>query len=237
MNEKLKVTVGLRADINFFEDTPENPFFNADSVLAQFPYDLQGARTGQFIDPQISWSPRVGINYDVNGDRSLHIRGGIGLFTSRIPLVWPGAAFNNTGLNTGNDFRRVDLGFLGPIPAFNPDVDNQFRSIAVGEQVPSGNVDLFVDDFKIPQVLKFNLAADKQFNNGLVWTVEGLYTKFINNVYYQNINVDIPTTTATGTPDNRFIDYEDRIDGRFQRIMVGSNTSDGYAYNLSTSLS
>lgn len=237
MNEKLKLTVGLRADVNFFEDTPENELFNDPATLAQFPYDLQGAKTGQFIDPQISWSPRVGFNYDVKGDRTLQIRGGVGLFTSRIPLVWPGAAFNNTGLNTGNTFRRVDLDFLGPIPAFEADVNNQFRSIAVGERVPSGNIDLFASDFKVPQVLKFNLAADKQFNNGLIWTVEGLYTKFLNNVYYQNINVDIPTTRATGTPDNRFIDYEDRIDGTYQRVILGSNTSEGYAYNLSTSLS
>ena len=67
-SDKLKLTVGLRADINFFEDTPENPFFNNPATLDQFPYNLQGARTGEFIDPQVYFSPRFGFNYDVTGD-------------------------------------------------------------------------------------------------------------------------------------------------------------------------
>jgi hypothetical protein len=232
--DKLKLTFGLRADINFFEDTPENEFFNVDSVLAQFPYDLQGARTGEFIDPQVSWSPRIGFNYDWHGDRTLQLRGGVGIFTSRIPLVWPGAAFNNTGINTGFDFERID--FTTP-PVFNPDALGQERNIAVGERIPSGNIDLFADDFRIPQVLKVNLAVDAKLPGGIIGTFEGLYTKFLNNIYYQNLNVDIPTDRATGTPDDRFINYNDQIDDTYQRIMLGSNTSKGYTYNLSGTLS
>ncbi len=233
-SDKLKLTIGVRADINFFEDTPVNPFFNDVATLDQFPYNLEGARTGAFIKPQVSWSPRIGFNYDVLGDRTLQVRGGVGLFTSRIPLVWPGSAYNNTGLNTGFDFERID--FTTP-PSLEPDINNQPRNIGVGEQVPSGNVDLFVEDFKIPQVLKFNLAGDKIFSNGIVWTVEGIYTKFLNNVYYQNINVNVPVDRATGTPDNRRVNYDDRVDGTYGRIMLASNTNEGYAYNLSTSLS
>ncbi|MTI20089.1 TonB-dependent receptor, partial [Fulvivirga sp. RKSG066] len=231
-NDKLKLTVGLRADINFFNDTPANPFFNDQATLDQFPYNLRGARTGEFIDPQVSWSPRVGFNYDVRGDRTFQMRGGVGLFTSRIPLVWPGAAYNNTGLNTGFDFERID--FTTP-PVLEPDINNQPRNIGVGELEPSGNIDLFVDDFKVPQVLKFNLAGDKALPGNVILTLEGIYSKFLNNVYYRNINVDIPTDRATGTPDNRYINYEDRIDGTYGRILLGSNTSKGYTYNLSAS--
>ena len=234
VSDRLKLTLGLRADVNFFEDTPGNPFFNVDSVRNRFPYDLQGAQTGDFIDPQVSWSPRFGFNYDVKGDRTLQLRGGIGLFTSRIPLVWPGAAYNNTGLNTGFDFERIDF---SQAQVFNPNALGQVRNIPVGELEPSGNVDLFVDDFKIPQVLKLNLASDITLPGGVVATVEGLYTKFINNIYYQNINVDIPEDRAEGTPDDRFINYEDRIDGTYSRIMLGSNNSAGYTYNISGSLS
>jgi len=230
--EKLKLTFGLRADINYFEDTPSNPFFNRPEVLAQFPYDLEGAKTGDFIDPQVSWSPRFGFNYDVNGDRSFQIRGGAGLFTSRIPLVWPGAAYNNTGLNTGFDFERID--FTTP-PSLVPDINEQPRNIPVGDRVPSGNIDLFADDFKVPQVLKFNLAADKLIADKWIATVEGIYTKFINNVYYKNINVNVPSDVADGA-DPRRINYNDGIDGTYQRVILGSNTSAGYTYNLSGSI-
>ena len=143
--------------------------------------------------------------------RTFQLRGGVGIFTSRIPLVWPGAAYNNNGLNLGSEFRRVDLGFLGPVPTFEPNVNNQLRTIAEGQQIPSGNVDLFVEDFRIPQVLKLNLAGDKALPGDMVLTVEGVYTKFLNNVYYQNINVNRPQDRATGTPDDRLVNYEDRM--------------------------
>ena len=233
-NERLKLILGLRADINVFEDTPENEFFNEDEDFygPNAPYDLKGARTGQFIDPQISWSPRFGFNFDVNGDRKIQLRGGVGLFTSRIPLVWPGAAFNNTGLNTGFDFERIDF---STAQVFNPNALAQPRNIPVGERSPSGSVDLFASDFKIPQVLKYNIGADFRLGWGLIGTVEGIFTDFVNTVYYENINVTVPTDRLEGTPDNRFIGYDD-IDRTYGRVILGSNTSEGYAYNLTASL-
>ena len=58
---------------------------------------------------QLMWSPRVGFNYDLSGNNSSVIRGGLGLFTSRIPFVWPGGAFINNGLTIG-DVDERDIG-------------------------------------------------------------------------------------------------------------------------------
>ncbi|MGB3467866.1 MAG: carboxypeptidase regulatory-like domain-containing protein, partial [Cyclobacteriaceae bacterium] len=231
-NNKLKLVLGLRADINVFDDTPENEFFNSDDDFINGPYDLKGARTGQFIEPQVSWSPRFGFNWDVNDDQQLQIRGGVGLFTSRIPLVWPGGAFNNTGLNTGFDFERID--FTTP-PVFDPNALGQVRNIEVGAREPSGNVDLFAEDFKVPQVLKYNLGVDYKLGWGMIGTVEGIFTDFVNTVYYENINITVPTDRLEGTPDDRFIGYDD-IDRTYNRVILGSNTSEGWAYNLTATL-
>jgi hypothetical protein len=35
----------------------------------------------------------------LNGDRVTQFRGGLGIFTSRLPLVWPGGAYNNNGVS------------------------------------------------------------------------------------------------------------------------------------------
>ena len=90
-----KATFGLRIDIPFWEDGAVNDAFNTSTValLENAGKNLQGARVGQGIDASAHVAPRLGFNWDVNGNRSTQIRGGIGVFTSRLPLVWPGGTY------------------------------------------------------------------------------------------------------------------------------------------------
>ncbi len=233
VNNDLKVTFGLRLDFQGFDDTPVNSEFNNNVIpeLESFGYDLKGASVGSFIETQALFSPRIGFNWDVNGDKTLQLRGGAGIFTSRVPLVWPGGAFNNNGFNLGSADENSFDGI------FRPDVNNQPRN-PVNSPVQSGNIDLFAADFKAPRVAKFNVAADKKLgNSGFILTVDALYTKTITALLYENINIKPATRFLTNTGDlrpiyNRF----DRIARQYGGIYLASNTSRGYAYNLSTTL-
>jgi len=239
VSDRFKTTFGLRIDLPIWPtDQPVNEDFNSKTIpdIESFGYSLRGARTGSFIGTQIAFSPRVGFNYDLTGDRRSQLRGGIGIFTSRIPLVWPGGAYNNYGLNIG-EFTDRDVDF-------NPDVDNQPPGpIDVNDPVPSGQIDLFSSDFRLPQNLKVNLALDQKLPWGLIGTLEGIYTKLINNVRYENLNLKPSTRSLDGGPDQRPL-FEgalagfgaDVIDPTYTYIMLGSNTSKGYSYNLVASL-
>ena len=235
INQKLRLTGGLRFDIPIWPtEVPENTEFNNTTIpdLERAGYDLRGARTGEFIGSSVLFSPRLGFNYDVNGDQSLQLRGGIGIFTSRIPLVWPGGAYNNYGLNVGGvrTFNET---------VFNPNVNEQAPgNIDLGNVTPRGQIDLFAADFKLPQTTKVNLAVDYKLPGGIIATVEGLYTKFNNYTRYQRLDLDPSASSRlTGTPDNRvYFPGNPFLDTDYTGIYLASNTDKGYSYNASVVL-
>ncbi len=229
----LKLTGGLRIDFPIFlDDVPTNADFNENTIplIEAAGYDMMGARTGSFIQTQLMFSPRLGFNWDINGDQKTQLRGGIGLFTSRIPLVWQGGAFNNYGLNIGGGRNNDE--------PFNPDVNDQWPGeIIPGSSPPSGQIDLFAEDFKLPQVMKLNLAVDQKLPWGLIGTVEAIYSKNKNFVRYQNLNLRPSTENLTGGGDDRpLYNQFDEIDPQYTGIYLASNTDKGYAYNLVASL-
>lgn len=241
--DNLKLTGGLRLDIPVFpDDVPTNQEFNDSTIAAMQAagYDLKGARTGQFIDPQFLFSPRVGFNWDVTGDRSTQIRGGLGIFNSRQPLVWFGGAYNNYGFNIGGTRIRDEV-------VFNPDVNNQpvgiedgklLTEVDVNNPNPSGQIDLFAQDIRLPQIFRANLAIDQKLPLGLVGTAEFLYTDFINNIFYQSLNLNPSTQNLTGTGDTRPIfNVFDEIDPTYTGVFLASNTKLGNAYNFAFTLS
>ena len=64
VNDRLKLTGGVRVDIYGYGDEPqENTIFNEETIplIEAEGYDLQGAQTGQFIDVQARVAPRFGL--------------------------------------------------------------------------------------------------------------------------------------------------------------------------------
>lgn len=232
-SDKLNITFGIRLDVPIFADPKANAGFN-DSTLTkvnEFYPELAGKiKSGQLWKTPLLISPRLGFNYDVMGDKSLQIRGGVGVFTSRIPLVWPGGAYNNNGLVVG--------AVRGRGVAFRADPFGQYTATDLGQSqsLPSGQMDLFVDDFKLPQVVRASLAVDKKLPWGMVGTLEGIYTKTLNNVLYYNVNTKPATRNFAGTDNRPYYNRADEVEKPYDRIMVGDNTNKGYSYNLTAQL-
>ncbi len=233
VSPKFTLTGGLRVDIPIMTTDPViDPSFNTTTLpLLQAQYEVaKDVEGGAAPDGQLMFSPRLGFSYDLMANTTL--RGGIGVFTSRIPFVWPGAMYNNNGLTLGN----VDETTAGEPILFRPEINNQYSNASF--KSPSGDINIFTKDFKYPQVLRGNLAIDTELPGGISATLEGVYTKTLNNVLYTNVNSD-PTIKHnwTGTADTRPVYNRSSLDPTYSAIYVGSNTNEGYTYNVTASLS
>jgi hypothetical protein len=230
VSDQLKLTFGIRIDIPIYLDDPM-AIDQFDTTLAKIEAagnETYGAKSGKMPKSQFLVSPRIGFNWDVTGDQTNQLRGGIGIFTSRLPLVWPGGAYTNNGLMQGS-LTEYDLYRLSDYPEW----DNQpFPANKTGG---GGQVDLFGENFKLPQVLRANLAFDRKLPWGMIGTIEGIYSKTINNMNYFNVNLKPSSKNQTGSGNDvrpLFDGYGSKIESDYDHIMVGTNTNEGYTYNL-----
>ncbi|AZQ45159.1 TonB-dependent receptor [Nonlabens ponticola] len=236
LTDNFRLTYGVRFDIPFFEQGTVNESFNTNTValLEAEGKDLQGARVGRQIKSQIHVSPRLGFNWNVGGERQTQIRGGIGIFTSRMPLVWPGGAYNNNGLAIGG-VNEDD--FEGGV-RFNPDPTNQpiGTGAAPGSGQLGGDINIFAPDFMLPQVAKYSIGIDQKLNIwGLTATVDYIYNDNINNISYENLNIRGPIGNLNGADERPFYSRA-RIDGDYTGIYLATNTNEGYSQSASFTL-
>ncbi|MBI2619552.1 MAG: hypothetical protein HYW57_05670 [Ignavibacteriales bacterium] len=230
----VKLTLGLRLDIPFFGDTG---YQNAQADALSFR-DEDGNtvkyETKKLPDPNVLWSPRLGFNWDVMGDRSTQVRGGTGIFTGRPAYVWISNQIGNTGVLTG--FERVTNTTARP---FHPD-PNHYKQVPTGG--PAGRYELALTDpdFRFPQLWRTNVAIDQKLPYDLVGTAEFLYSKDVNGIYYINANLKDPNSAFVGV-DNRprwtnTADSTVRINQNVDNAIVLKNQNEGYSWNLAFSL-
>lgn len=102
----LKITAGLRVDIPLYLNklTPQP------NVEALTWYDTKGnainnLQINKYPSSKPILSPRLGINYDIKGNKSTVLRGGTGIFLGRIPFVWLGNQSANQSISPGYTFQ------------------------------------------------------------------------------------------------------------------------------------
>lgn len=221
-SDRLKLTLGLRVDIPIFPDEPARNTKLENDFGSIYP----GLRTDRTPSGQLLLAPRFGFNYAPTQDQTLQIRGGTGIFTGRVPFVWMSNQFVNTGTILGTIDVRNPAEFI-------PDPSNQ---TAAGPPVQTVEVNVINDDFKLPRVWRSNLAFDYTLPYGIVATLEGIYSKTLNDVVYRDLNLVEPSGTLAGA-DNRFV-YPSarRINPDYTNIILLDNTDKGFRYSITGQL-
>ncbi len=203
VNDKLKVTLGLRLELPSYPDVTE---VKTHPLVAAATFNNgEKINTGTLPKTRLMVSPRVGFNYDILGDRSLQLRGGSGIFTGRIPFVWLVAQSGDAGML---QFTQSITNQADPnMPNFNPDYKALYPTTlpVAGTSIP-GNISAMSPDLKFPSQWKSSLGLDAKLPYGFIGTVELIYGKDINAVVARNANLVTPQAlNIAGYPDNRMI--------------------------------
>ena len=101
----------------------------------------------------------------------------------------------------------------------------------------SSLINLAARDFKYPQVWRSTLAFEAMLPGGIKATLEGMFTKNLNNVRYRNYALVKAGEKDYGNGEVRPI-YKQRPDARlYSSVIALENTDKGYSYNFTASLS
>ena len=264
--ENFKLTYGLRLDGLFFDNS--DLMTNA-AIKAIDYYDAEGnvrnIDTGKWPNSSLTVSPRVGFSWNILEDRSLTLRGGTGLFSGRLPLVF----FTNMPTNSGMVQYQAQLNAKNLEKKFGKDGHTMTSLFGNGKglitdadgkattqalinyltgigypktvspedgEVPS-SISAVDPKFKMPQVWKTSLALDYKFPTSFPFTItaEGIFNKTVNGVMISDWSIK---------PVNGFA----RLNGADNRpvfpadfragtdAFVLENTSKGYGYSANVTV-
>ena len=236
LKDRLNLTFGVRLDVPMFEQTAlNNPEVQTFNFIDGIGTPIKTS-TGKLPDAQLLFSPRLGFNFDVNGDRSLQIRGGIGVFSGRPPFVWLSNQVGNNGVLTGS----IVVNNTKAYP-FSPDPAAYIPANATTP--PSYNIAVTDPNFKFPQVFRANLGIDQKLFWGIVGTLEGVYSSNVNAINYLNINQVLPKGNYSGDDSRPYfptllskVTNDDRVYPKITNAILLTNTNQGYSYNLTAKL-
>ncbi len=178
----ITLTLGLRVDVPILPDAVATN----DRLL-----DSLGIDTGRLPSGNMLWSPRLGVNYDVRGEGRTFLRGGVGLFSGRLPYQWIGSAYRDNGA------QELLLDCQGPtrVPVFDPPTQPTECADGTG---PVSRLSFFDPDVKFPQNLKLVLGVDHLLPGGVVGTADLLYTRAVHQMYLTDANLQPPGSVARG---------------------------------------
>ena len=261
MTDNFKLTAGLRLDGLFFDNgdlMTNKAIYDLKYYPRRYGYTETHIDTGRWPTSKLTVSPRIGFNWDVLGDKTLKVRGGTGLFSGRLPLVF----FTNMPTNGGlvqyqaqinaknaekNGFSMDTFaGGLVTDAEGKATVDALYKKL-IGLGYPStvkpedgtvpSSISAVDPKFKMPQVWKTSLAIDYSFPTSFPMSVEveGIFNKTVNAVSISDWSMnDVAGYARFNGADNRPI-YPTNFRNATKAFVL-ENTSKGYGWSANITL-
>ena len=235
----IKVTGGLRIDVPIVNTTLPR---NEDAATINFR-NGEHIYTDQFQKSSLLFSPRVGVNWDVNDDTKTQVRGGTGIFTGRVPFV----LLSNQASNNGLLFGTQSVAGV----AFNPGALNLATAPNATAPDPTkapATYSLAVTDknFKFPQVWRTSLGIDQRLPGDIVLTLDAIFTKDINSVFFDNVNLPNSSARSAGADQRPLYRDPNALNTKVYQVsnkivsndgaIVMRNSNKGYSYTLTGQL-
>ncbi len=239
MTDNFRLSYGLRADVPIFLDKPgANDKFNASSIAKEY-----SVATNQMPKTRILWSPRLGFRWNADENKQTLLRGGIGIFTSRVPFVWISNSFSNTGV----EYSRTRLRGDALVKAMEERNGHFYSADPAKQYTPAksmtSEIDVVDKNFKYPQVFRANLAVEQMLPFGIKGTLEGLYSKTLNNILSKNLVFEESGKYLNNGADKRPLyrvatnpSSGEEYTKDYTGVVYLTNTNKGYTYNITAKL-
>lgn len=186
----LGLTFGVRYDVQTFrtDRLKQNPLW---PLAGKLPLDTNNI------------APRIGFAYSIGENRPLVVRGGWGLFYTRIPSIYTSAIENENGLNRTHLFLdNADYYDHQVFPTY-PNATATCTPGALTCAPPanvSGNltseVSSFASDFQTPVVQQATLSFEREVVDRLSLRVSYLYTHGEHLIRARDVNLPTPARVS-----------------------------------------
>jgi len=232
VNRNLQFTYGLRIDVPvMFSNPSTNVEFN------QWAYNVTNdatdsrsikSRVGVLPKTKVMFSPRFGFRWYTDDSHNTLFRGGLGLFTGRVPFVWLSNAFGNTGV----EMTGTTINDASKIPAITNNPNDLIEALQSGT-APTPDIVTIDKKFRYPQVFRVNLAWEQILPADVKFTLEGIYSKTFNQIYYDNLALTQTGSVygISGVEASAAPFYS--VDSKYYSVINTSNTDKGYSFSIS----
>ena len=229
VNTQLQLTLGVRVDAPVYFNSPS---WNCEFNLTDYARN-NDIYVGRAPKTSLMFSPRFGFRYFMNEAHTTLLRGGIGVFNGRAPFVWIENAWANTGIE------KKGTRITSNVPKFSDyGLDTPAAAASAAGTASKPDINTVSRNFKFPQVLRANLALETQLPGGIKMALEGMFSKNLNSVWFQNLAISDEGSSVFAVKGfaNSAVPYYSYNVGSYNSIINLANTSKGYSYSLSAKL-